>query len=67
MRLKDKGAIVTGAGVGIGVEYSKRLAAEDAKVVCTDTQGGHADRGLGKGRFSNGASLPRMHAAPLFF
>jgi 3-oxoacyl-[acyl-carrier protein] reductase len=42
MQLKDKVAIVTGAGVGIGVEYSKRLAAEGAKVVCTDIQGGHA-------------------------
>ncbi len=42
MMLKDKVAIVTGAGVGIGVEYSKRLAAEGAKVVCADIQGGHA-------------------------
>ena len=42
MMLKDKVAIVTGAGVGIGVEYSKRLAAEGAKVVCTDIQGGPA-------------------------
>ncbi len=43
MQLKDKVAIVTGAGVGIGVEYSKRLAAEGAKVVCTDIQSGHAE------------------------
>ncbi len=43
MQLKDKVAIVTGAGVGIGVEYSKRLAAEGARVVCTDIQGGHAE------------------------
>ena len=42
MNLKDKVAIVTGAGVGIGVEYSKRLAAEGARVVCTDIQGDHA-------------------------
>ncbi len=43
MKLKDKVAIVTGADVGIGVEYSKRLAAEGVKVVCTDIQGGHAE------------------------
>ena len=43
MQLKDKVAIVTGAGVGIGVEYSKRLAAEGARVVCTDIQGDHAE------------------------
>ena len=43
MNLKDKVAIVTGAGVGIGVEYCKRLAAEGARVVCTDIQGYHAE------------------------
>ncbi len=43
MNLKDKVAIVTGAGVGIGVEYCKRLAAEGARVVCTDIQGDHAE------------------------
>ncbi len=38
MNLKDKVAIVTGAGVGIGVEYSKRLAAEGAREVMLKPQ-----------------------------
>lgn len=44
MKLKDRVAIVTGAGVGIGVLYAKRLAAEGAKVVCADINGGNAQR-----------------------
>jgi 3-oxoacyl-[acyl-carrier protein] reductase len=43
MRLKDRVAIVTGAGVGIGAAYAKRLAGEGGKVVCADIQGKNAE------------------------
>jgi 3-oxoacyl-[acyl-carrier protein] reductase len=36
MRLKDKVAIITGAGQGIGESYARRFAAEGAKVVVAD-------------------------------
>ena len=38
MRLKDKVAIVTGGGVGIGKAYAHGLAKEGAKVVVADIQ-----------------------------
>jgi 3-oxoacyl-[acyl-carrier protein] reductase len=38
MRLKDKVAIVTGGGVGIGKAYAQGLAKEGAKVVVADIQ-----------------------------
>ena len=36
MRLKDKVAIITGAGQGIGEAYARRFAQEGAKVVVAD-------------------------------
>jgi 3-oxoacyl-[acyl-carrier protein] reductase len=38
MRLKDKVAIVTGGGVGIGKAYAHELAKEGAKIVVADIQ-----------------------------
>ena len=42
MRLKDRVAIVTGGGVGIGKAYAQGLANEGAKVVVADIQDGEA-------------------------
>ena len=44
MRLKDKVAIVTGGGVGIGKAYAHGLAKEGAKVVVADIQAGEAKK-----------------------
>ncbi len=38
MFLKDRVALITGAGQGIGAETAKKIAAEGAKVVCADVQ-----------------------------
>src|SRR4029079_12020891 len=44
MRLKDKVAIVTGGGVGIGNAYAQGLAKEGAKVIVADIQDGEAKK-----------------------
>ena len=44
MRLKDKVAIVTGGGVGIGKAYAHGLAKEGAKVVVADIQDAEAQK-----------------------
>jgi len=44
MRLKDKVAVVTGSGSGIGEATAKRLAAEGAAVVVVDLNQEGANR-----------------------
>ena len=44
MRLKDRVAIVTGGGVGIGKAYAHGLAKEGAKVVVADIQEAEAKK-----------------------
>ena len=78
MRLKDKVAIVTGAGSGFGAGIAKRFAQEGAKVVVNDinSAGGEkvaAEIGGGKAVFAKGdvtrgadwASLRRQGAVGL--
>ncbi|UGQ13802.1 SDR family oxidoreductase [Yinghuangia sp. ASG 101] len=43
MRLKDKVAVITGAGSGIGKAMAHRFAAEGAKVVCASISGRAVD------------------------
>ena len=44
MKLKDKVAIVTGAGSGIGAETARRMAREGAKVYCADIRAEAAEK-----------------------
>jgi len=48
MRLKDRIAIVTGAGSGFGEGIARRYAAEGAKVVVADLRGDAAERVAGE-------------------
>ena len=59
MRLKDKVAIVTGGGVGIGKAYAHGLAKEGAKVIVADIQDGEAKKSPPK-------SNPRAGRRPRF-
>src|SRR5215213_3218649 len=44
MRLKDKTAIVTGAGSGFGAGIARRFAEEGAKVIVNDIDSGGGER-----------------------
>ena len=57
MRLQDKVAIVTGAGLGFGEGIAKRYAAEGAKVLVADIDGARAERVAGE----IGERRPRCH------
>lgn len=57
MRFKDKIAIVTGAGQGIGEAYAKALAAEGASVAVADLNSEQADRVAKEIETSGGTAL----------
>jgi NAD(P)-dependent dehydrogenase (short-subunit alcohol dehydrogenase family) len=57
MRLKDKVAIVTGGGIGIGRAYCLALAREGAKVVAADIQDGEARRVVEEIKKSGGDAI----------
>ncbi|MFJ6573986.1 SDR family oxidoreductase [Streptomyces sp. NPDC091292] len=57
MRFKDKIAIVTGAGQGIGEVYAKSLAAEGARVAVADLNSEQADRVAKEIEASGGTAL----------
>jgi len=46
MRLKDRVAIITGAGQGIGKAYAERFLNEGAKVVIAEVDQERAERAL---------------------
>ena len=58
MRLKDKVAIVTGGGVGIGKAYAHGLAKEGAKVIVADIQDGEAQKVAGEIQQAGGEATP---------
>ena len=57
MRLKDRVAIVTGGGVGIGKAYSTALAQEGAKVVVADIQEAEAKKVAAEIKQSGGEAI----------
>ena len=57
MRLKDKVAIVTGGGVGIGKAYARGLAQEGAKVIVADIQEAEAKKVAADIKASGGEAM----------
>src|SRR5712692_1425942 len=61
MRLKDRVALVSGSGSGIGEATAKRLASEGAAVIVVDLSEGGANRVAGEIRSAGGAA-EALHA-----
>jgi NAD(P)-dependent dehydrogenase (short-subunit alcohol dehydrogenase family) len=57
MRLKDRVAVVTGAGVGIGAAVAQRFAQEGARVVIAEIDVAHGESTLDKIHKSGGEAL----------
>jgi 3-oxoacyl-[acyl-carrier protein] reductase len=57
MRLRDKVAIVTGGGKGIGLRYVRGFAAEGAAVVVAEIDANAAERASGEVRTSGGRAI----------
>jgi glucose 1-dehydrogenase len=58
MMLKDKVAIVTGAGQGIGLEICKKLVREGANVILNDVDADLSKRAAAEAAGNNGTCLP---------
>jgi NAD(P)-dependent dehydrogenase (short-subunit alcohol dehydrogenase family) len=52
MRLKDKVALITGAGQGLGEAIATRLATEGCRVALTDVNAEKAGQAAAKVRYS---------------
>ena len=61
MRLKDKVAVVTGAGSGFGAQIAARFAAEGARVVLADLND-KAGHGIAEGIEAEGGAAAYVHA-----
>ncbi|MGI9286269.1 MAG: glucose 1-dehydrogenase [Pseudomonadales bacterium] len=61
MRVKDKIALITGGGSGLGEATAKRLAEEGAKVVVTDINGAQVERVASEINASGGNALAITH------
>ncbi len=61
MKLKDRVALITGSGSGIGEATAKRMAAEGARVIVVDLNQEGAERVAGEIR-NTGATAEALHA-----
>lgn len=61
MTFRNRTALVTGAGSGIGAQTAKALAAEGAQVVCSDIDGAAATRVADQITAAGGAAIALQH------